>query len=195
MSSIIAHALIGASICSNIRTQKAKQLYSYWLIGGILAISPDFDYIIYWLTGHKGNIRYTHTIFYCLCEWLLLYLLLLLPERRLLTTLPAALLLLSSLSHLMLDWLVGVNPIPLFWPLIDEQYRISIGILPSAGYLSIFNYYFWRNLLIEMGIIVPLTFLIIPHNRRKLCNTPWLVKVIYLFVITIFLLWSICLER
>jgi inner membrane protein len=61
----------------------------------------------------------------------------------------------AGVSHILLDYLVGVHPSPLFWPISTEVYTCPVGILPSAGALDVRNPYLYRNLGIELGILVP----------------------------------------
>jgi len=62
----------------------------------------------------------------------------------------------AGLSHVLLDLLVGVTPAALLWPLSRATVRLAGGILPSAGRLSPGNPYLYRNLLIEVGVLLPI---------------------------------------
>ena len=61
-----------------------------------------------------------------------------------------------SISHPLLDILVGVTPLPLLYPFSLETFRLPFGILPSAGKIDVMNYYFWQNLYLELGVLLPL---------------------------------------
>jgi hypothetical protein len=55
-----------------------------------------------------------------------------------------------------MDMLVGVWPLPLLWPLSDQVFRLPFGILPSAPVFNLSNPLMYRNLFMEVGILVPL---------------------------------------
>ena len=42
------------------------------------------------------------------------------------------------------------------YPFSVEAFRLPFGILPSAGKIDVKNYYFWRNLFLELGVLLPL---------------------------------------
>lgn len=72
---------------------------------------------------------------------------------------------------------------------------IALGLLPSAGRLSLDNYYLWRNLLIELGILVPLFGLLVALARG---TAPRLLARSAAFVIPLWLAmlaWSVSLQR
>jgi membrane-bound metal-dependent hydrolase YbcI (DUF457 family) len=62
----------------------------------------------------------------------------------------------AGLSHVLLDLLVGVTPAALLWPFSSATVRLAGGILPSAGRLSPGNPYLYRNLLLELGVLLPI---------------------------------------
>jgi hypothetical protein len=97
---------------------------------------------------------------------------------------------LAGLSHLLLDLLVGVTPLPVWWPFSFQRVQLPFGILPSAGGLSLSNPYLYRNTLIELGILIPLSVLVILWSklsplRRALCATASIA----------FIGWSLTLSR
>jgi hypothetical protein len=61
----------------------------------------------------------------------------------------------------LLDLLVGVTPAALLWPFSHATVRLAGGILPSAGRLSPGNPYLYRNLLIELGVLLPILGMVI----------------------------------
>jgi hypothetical protein len=65
-------------------------------------------------------------------------------------------LILAGLSHLVLDLAVGVTALPLLYPFSHETFKLPFGILPSAGKIQINNYLAYRNLFIEIGVIIPI---------------------------------------
>ncbi|MFO1253312.1 MAG: metal-dependent hydrolase [Inhella sp.] len=82
-------------------------------------------------------------------------------------------LLCALLAHLLLDFLVGVHRNPLLWPFSPELLALDWGLLPSAGRLSLWNVYFWRNLAIELCVLLPLAVLKSPSGRQVLRASPW----------------------
>jgi inner membrane protein len=156
MSSLFGHALVGAALYF----AKPRPIVSATLLmGGVvvgLAVLPDCDYLVFWLLGFEIEPRLTHSLGFCLgvgfAAGLLLRIAGVKPPLR-----PSGLVLLAApLSHLALDLLVGVHPMPLFWPVSDLPIRLPFGLLPSAGKLSLSNGLLWRNLAIEIGILTPL---------------------------------------
>lgn len=86
------------------------------------------------------------------------------------------------------------GPVPLFWPL-DGGVSIPTGVLPSAGSLAFDNYYLWRNLLIEIGVLGPAFALLVAvfgrRGFRQLAG--W--TLFFLPAWAAFLTWSIALGR
>ena len=66
-------------------------------------------------------------------------------------------LIIVGLSHLFLDTLTGVYPKPWLYPFSLETFKLPFGILPSAGRIDLNNYLLYRNLIIELGVLVPLS--------------------------------------
>lgn len=168
MSSLIGHALIGSALFARehkIDSPKAA-LLCFFMAG--LAVSPDVDYIIRWLFHYRIEPRYTHSIGYCLAMGLIAWAMKASVCRHLLAIIPTSLLFLAPFSHLLLDLMVGVYPMPLFYPFSAKVIVIPFGVLPSAGKLQLTNYYLWRNLFIELGILVPIAIAIVPRFRRAI---------------------------
>jgi inner membrane protein len=195
MSSFVGHALIGASILSNNRYMTISRMVICSAIGVILATSPDFDYIIYWLSGYRSEIRYSHTLFYCLCVSGFTYMLLAYSAKSMVEGINPLLFIITPMSHLVLDLFVSVHSLRLFWPFNNYPVEMPFGFMPSAGYLSITNYYLWRNLFIEMGILFPIALLIIPTSRKTILNGGIGIKAIIAMVFIIFLVWGLGLQR
>jgi inner membrane protein len=166
-----------------------------WLIA--LASVPDIDYVIPALnsSAHHG-LRITHSIAFSLilplCTGCALYLWRTPePQRRSLSICAA----LAGLSHLVLDFLVGVTPLPLLWPLADAAFVSPIGILPSAGRIWVLNYYFYRNMLIEVGVLAPILYIAKGLYRGEL-SVEYRARIIALLLIAgCFIAWSACLSR
>lgn len=134
-------------------------LWSLWLLMATWA--PDIDYI--WPAVHPGahnGLRITHSLTFSLIlpgvtgAWLFLRSKSRrphpIPTRRLM-----AQVILASLSHLILDGLVGVTPLPLLYPWHTDLFKLPFGVLPSAGKIDVTNYYFYRNLYLELGVLLP----------------------------------------
>jgi inner membrane protein len=167
-----------------------------WLV--VLASAPDIDYLVPALASpaHQGS-RITHSIAFSLILPLstvgLLYFVKGLEsrQRRLLSICAV----LAGLSHLALDFLVGVKPLPLLWPLSSAAFISPVGILPSAGRIQLSNYYLYRNVLIEMGVLAPIFYVARElylgesgtRNRARM--------LILLLVAGCFVVWSVNLSR
>ena len=155
MSSFVAHALVGASCFALARPKTFSQSLPLLLIAGLLGLSPDTDYLLLWFFDWRPDPRITHSLVFVTAAALLAW-----SVVRVFSADTANLSLLwiflaAAVSHLVLDALVGVTQNPIAWPFITEGFSSSIGVLPSAGKPNLLNYYFWRNLIIELGIILP----------------------------------------
>jgi hypothetical protein len=160
-----------------------------------LALSPDIDYIIRWLFYYRIEPRYTHSLGYCFSIGLVAWLFKRTFAQHFLDIVATPVLFLAPLSHLGLDLLVGVYPMPLFWPLTTKLVVLPFGILPSAGKLQWHNYYLWRNLGIELGILVPIIIVIIPRLKDKFLSDSLLRQLIIVCVFLSFVAIGIHLNR
>jgi len=167
MSSIIGHTLTGLGIYAT--TQPPKKLtwrdvalcdllWSGWLI--FVALAPDLDYIfpsLYVRRASMGVLRITHSLVGCLVFPVLTFFVLsrlkLAREAR---QLYAVQVVLAGLSHLVMDMLVGVASLPLLWPFTERRFRLPFGVLPSGPSYRLDNVTMYRNLLMEVGVVVPL---------------------------------------
>ncbi|WP_411852349.1 metal-dependent hydrolase [Stenotrophomonas sp. LGBM10] len=178
MSSIAGHAAAGitAYLCCN-RWACAP---SHWAVVpfAFLAVCPDLDYLAVWLLGYAASPRVTHSLLFALAASLLVHRL---TRRPTSARLPIAWLLAAGLSHPLMDLLVGAHPVPLLWP-IGAEVAVPVGLLPSAGALQPGNYYLWRNLVIELGVLLPPLALLValarPGTPRRLtwwvlCTAPF----------------------
>lgn len=195
MSSFIGHGLAALTIGKAF--EKSETLKSRWLWQACLFLcvyAPDIDYIIPSLNFvNNGGLRITHTIAFSLLTPLLLIILLVFFDRKNLYSrgLQACL---AGLSHLFLDLLVGSRSgDPLFYPLSKAKIVLPFGILPSAGAISFSNYYFYRNTLIEIGILVPAFVLLLAILGKVKVNK--FVSFGLLCSFLVFLLWSLSLKR
>jgi inner membrane protein len=174
MSSLFAHLAAGATVFAcrgpKLRTPTARRLLPACLA---LAVLPDMDYLAWWLLRVNVEPRVTHSLAFAAMGTALAWA----ACRRGAgahsvhagrNASPAlfGLLLAAAGSHLLLDFLVGVHPAPLAWPLSGRGFASPIGLLPSAGRLDITNPYLWRNLLIEAGVLGPLLAGAVALRRR-----------------------------
>lgn len=137
----------------------------------LLAVLPDFDYFAIWFFHIDVHPRITHTLMFCLSAAAIAWLVAT-PYRHQSINVPEFLSLsLAACSHLLLDLLVGVHGLPLLWPFSPTEITIPIGLLPSAGRLSVTNYYLWRNLLIEVGVLFPILTIIVSVCRGRTLRT------------------------
>lgn len=151
MSSILAHATAGitAYLCSNTWADKRSR----WALTPFmfLAICPDLDYVAVWWFDYVPDPRFTHSVLFALVAAVAVHA----ATRSSRTArFPTIWLIAAATSHGILDLLVGAHAMPLSWPL-PAEIQVPIGILPSAGALKIGNYYLWRNLVIELGLMLP----------------------------------------
>lgn len=163
MSSPIGHTLTSLGVYAV--TQPPQKLtwcdllWPGWLT--FVASAPDLDYIIPALYALRASmedgLRVTHSLVGCLAFPLLTILVLsrfkLTQKIRRLYVIQV---LLTGLSHIVLDMLVGVWPLPLLWPFTSRRFALPFGILPSAPSFRLNNPYMYRNLLMEVGIFIPL---------------------------------------
>ncbi len=191
MASFVGHSMTGMAICLYADKSPGKYpAWLFWLI--ILAIFPDIDYGFIWLFGLKADIRVTHSIIFCsiLPTFTMVYFKLLpsneRDKKRWIHAFGAA------YSHLILDLLTGVSSLPLLWPFTGELFKLPFGILPSAGRIALTNRYFYRNLIIESGILLPVySFILMKGAVRKRL----LLLVLHVLIFIPFLVWGITLER
>ncbi|MEM7759478.1 MAG: metal-dependent hydrolase [Cyanobacteria bacterium P01_A01_bin.40] len=136
--------------------QLDRLLWICWLI--VIASIPDLDYVVEpWQSGNNQGLRITHSFLFSL----------IMPSLTIATLVAMKIrcqplwrqgfqVILAGLSHIVLDLLVGVTPLPLLFPLVKIPIKLPFGVLPSAGKINLHNYYFYRNLLLEMGVLFPL---------------------------------------
>jgi inner membrane protein len=157
MSSFIGHTLAALTLSTlEAPSRRGHWVWTAWLV--VLALAPDVDYAVSALRlPGPPVIRVTHSLVGCLCLPLVtLAVLRLRGERGSVWSTHALQALGAGLSHVVLDGLVGVTPAALLWPFSRETFRLPFGVLPSAGRLRLSNPLVYRNLLIELGVLVPL---------------------------------------
>lgn len=112
-------------------------------------------------------------------------------QRRLLSVCAV----LAGLSHLVLDFLVGVTPLPLLWPFDSAAFASPVGVLPSAGRIQLSNYYFYRNALIEVGVLAPVCYVARQLYLGEVSARDRARVLILLLVAGCFVAWSVSLSR
>lgn len=189
MSSFLGHTIAALTVSQTTRIPRYRYLWCAWLV--ILASAPDLDYLFPVL--HLGPLRYriTHSLIGALIlpSFTVSVLCFFVRDLALLRRM-ATQAFLAGFSHLVLDLLVGVTPLPLWWPFSLQRVQLPFGLLPSAGGISLSNPYLYRNTFIELGILVPLSALLVLWSklspvRRALCAA----------VSIAFIGWSLALSR
>jgi inner membrane protein len=199
MSSFLGHSLAAYSLFSLDRRERPFTLWRViwlaWLI--VLASAPDIDYVVPALASHahQGS-RITHSIALSMALPLfsigvLCFVKHLRSQRRLLSVCAV----LAGLSHLVLDFLVGVTPLPLLWPLDSAAFASPVGILPSAGRIQLSNYYLYRNVLIEVGVLVPVCYVARGLYLGEIRAWDRARVLILLLIAGCFVAWSVSLSR
>lgn len=189
MSSIVGHALISSAIFARKHKIDSGNAVFVCLFFIGLGISPDVDYLVYWLFGYEIEPRITHSILFCFIIGLIASCIKHFVLKNAFISVNHELFYLASFSHLVLDLLVGVHPMPLFWPIDSHSIKLPFGVMPSAGYIDIKNVYLWRNIIIELAILIPVSMLIscrlkyMLFQRYKLiCYVFYIVLIIGIFV-------------
>ena len=199
MSSAIGHALAGLTIYSCHKSPGLKWqrwLWLGWLI--LLALLPDLDRLIPFL--HQSNhheVRISHSLVFALFVPILtIFVLFLLGERGQLLRARSLQAIAAGLSHPLLDLLVGVVGIHLFWPFSWQLIKLPWGILPSRGALYLTNYYLYKNFLIEMGVLLPVFYSIYLAFNTRYFSSGIRHKIFKLLLVSsVFMLWAMSLER
>lgn len=160
-----------------------------------LAIAPDFDYFALWWFGVELAPRVTHSLAFCALLAGGVSFLFNRAEPALAGRFPFPLLAVASCSHPFLDLLVGVHSVPLFWPFSQTELMLPVGVLPSAGRLQVTNYYLWRNLFIEMGVLLPVLALVVALARSTPVARIAALANYVVPVWAVFLAWALSLSR
>ena len=199
MSFFLGHSLAAYSLFSLDRRKWPSTLWGAvwlaWLVA--LASAPDIDYLVPALGAHahRGS-RITHSVAFSLILPLfsvgVLYSVRGLKSQHRLLSVCAVL---AGLSHLMLDFLVGVTPLPLLWPLNAAAFASPVGVLPSAGRIQLSNYYLYRNALIEVGVLAPVCYVARGLYLGEIRAGDRARVLILLLVAVCFAAWSVSLSR
>jgi inner membrane protein len=206
MSSFIGHSLAGLATYAitqqlqndrPIERTKPDWHWLFWLL--VIASIPDIDYLIPALRIQQDNqvLRTTHSLLgVSLLPGLTVLGLWLLGNRGKSLKLPSVQVVLVGFSHLLLDGCVGVFPLPLLYPFSTEVFRLPFGLLPSAGRIQLTNYFFYRNLSIELGVLLPLSLSLLLMVRGSMKSGKHLLGIGAGFVVSAgFMIWASTLGR
>lgn len=206
MSSFMGHSLAGLTTYAITQQFQADRLnessqpnwrWLIWLL--VVASIPDIDYLIPGLRVQQANqtLRITHSLLGVLlipgCTILGLWLL---GKREKNYKLQSLQVVLVGFSHLLLDLLTGVFPLPLLYPFSTQTFRLPFGLLPSAGRIQLSNYFLYRNLLIELGVLVPLSMSLLLSVRDSANSGKRLLVIVAGLVVSVcFMIWAFTLSR
>ena len=199
MSSFAGHTLAAASIYTLSEYPPSTVKRAGWLGCLILAAcAPDIDYFLPDLRiGLDQTIRVTHSFVGSLAlpsVTILAFVIFGLRGTALATR--SRQVIAAGLSHLVLDLLVGVSPLPLFWPFSLQTVRLPFGILPSAGRIDWQNPLLYQNLLIEMGVLMPIVLIAYLIYRKRLATAWQKITSGGLAIVSIyFMIWAYGLSR
>jgi len=120
----IAHGLVGASVVEALRPSSQRRSVKLLLLGALLAISPDFDYILNWLRIGWGGWHhgFTHSIPFALVLGFVLVVIF--RDWRLRSYLVFTL---AYVSHTLLDFLITESRgVALWWPFTNYRYKLRL---------------------------------------------------------------------
>jgi len=206
MSSFVGHSLAGLLSYAMIqqaggdRAQQSHQLSWIWLAWLLVVASfPDIDHVIPGLRVPQADqtMRITHSFLGVLllpgCTMLGLWLR---SKRGKTYQLQSSQVVLAGLSHLLLDLLTGAFALPLLYPFSTQMFKLPFGLLPSAGRIQLTNYFLYRNLLIELGVLIPLSLSLLLIIRGATTSRQSLFAIVTGFVISgCFMVWAFTLSR
>ncbi|AFY39016.1 hypothetical protein Lepto7376_2756 [[Leptolyngbya] sp. PCC 7376] len=81
------------------------------------------------------------------------------------------------------------------WPLDKTAFKLPFGLLPSAGKPSLSNYFFYYNLGIEMGVLLPLSISLVLIRSQKTTWWKWGIIGLLLAISIFFMHWAYGLSR
>jgi inner membrane protein len=193
MSSFIGHSIPAIGLYFSARRQKYSLFWLIWLV--LVAWFPDIDYLNSALIPE--GMRITHSILFCsILPVLTIIVLYFLNNRGSEFKFMSIQVILTGFSHLLLDMLVGVGALPLLYPFSLQRFKLSFGLLPSAGKIDLSNYFFYRNLLIEMGVLLPLLLSFIIIFQQLKIKSDRNITITFMIIVSIsFMMWAFYLSR
>jgi inner membrane protein len=132
MSSFVGHFVTGASLYLAEQELNSRRSVLFCGMISFLAMSPDIDYLIFWMLDINLEPRITHSLGFCLGIAILAWLVIRTNGFQKLGTTSSRVIIAAPISHLILDFFVGIHPMPLFWPISNELLRTPYGLLPSC---------------------------------------------------------------
>ena len=120
----LAHGLLGATVAAALRPSSQSPAWKTLLIGALLAISPDADYILNWMRISYGGWHhgFTHSIPFALIVGLLIIAVSKDWKVRSFILFTAA-----YASHTLLDFLITKSRgVALWWPFTDYRYKLRL---------------------------------------------------------------------
>ncbi len=198
MSSFVGHSIAAVTIYASDKgavRSRSEIAWALWLV--VVAAAPEVDYAIRTLRVGTDDVRLTHSLVGALLlPALTLAATVLIGWRGSVLKTRSVQVIAAGLSHLVFDLLVGVHPLPFFWPLALTTYNLPFGILPSAPFLSLSNFYLYRNVLIEVGVLAPLGLDIYWIRQNGARDHMLRARLVVLASISVlFMLWALDLER
>jgi inner membrane protein len=178
-----------------------NNLHNRWWLILLMAIAsaPDIDYLIPALKVQHADqtLRITHSFVGVLLVPVISILVLQLRgSRGDIFKIKSFQLVGAGLSHLLLDTLTGVYPKPWLYPFSLETFKLPFGLLPSAGKIELTNNLFYLNLLIELGVLVPLSIsLLLSMGDSERPKNQWFMIGLGLLVSGCFMIWAASLSR
>ena len=120
----IAHGLLGATVVAALRPSSEPRTAKLLLTGALLAISPDFDYILNWLKIDYGGWHhgFTHSIPFAIVMGIVMIAIFRDWKFRSYLVYTAA-----YVSHTLLDFLfTDSRGVALWWPFTNDRYKLSL---------------------------------------------------------------------
>ena len=162
----VAHSLLGASVAAAL-TNKSEVRWQLLSLSALLAVCPDFDYVLNWLRIGRGGWHhgFTHSILFALFVGALTAFVFRWRSIRGFIVLSAA-----TVSHTLLDYVMTESRgVALWWPFTDHRYKLGGTNLIDYTWSSTS---FWaaaidvlRISLIELIIFAPLLLIVIMLRR------------------------------
>jgi membrane-bound metal-dependent hydrolase YbcI (DUF457 family) len=118
----VAHSVIGASVAAALH-QKSDAWWKLLCLGGFLAVSPDFDYVLNWLRIGRGGWHhgFTHSIMFALVVGAVTTFVSGWRNVRAFIVFSAA-----TASHTLLDYLMTESRgVSMWWPFTDQRYKLQ----------------------------------------------------------------------
>ena len=167
----LAHSIIGATVAAAL-DKGAEVRWRLLCLGGVLAVCPDFDYLLNWLSVGRGGWHhgFTHSILFAMFVGAITAFLSRWRSVRGFIVFSAV-----TVSHTLLDYVITESRgVALWWPFTDQRYKLRIpnpiDYTWSTASLWEATFDVLRICLVELIIFAPLLLLVI-LLRRLLIRT------------------------